>query len=152
LLTDELFWHGLHRTILSRLSFKDGGRNYLYHFTVDSPTFNHYKLLMCGPGVRGACHADDLSYLFKNIMGKRPDEGSLELRTIQRMVGVFTQFAKSGNPNDPAVLESLKWEAIDGKTPPFKCLNIAEDLAIIDLPETTRMLAWDAMYKPGTLF
>jgi cholinesterase len=87
LLTDEIFWHGVHRALLSRLSFKDAGATYLYHFTVDSPTFNHYRMLMCGSGVRGACHADDLSYIFKNILGKKPAEETLEHNAIQRMVG-----------------------------------------------------------------
>lgn len=34
----------------------------------------------------GACHADDLSYLFRNALVDRIEPKSLELKTIQRMV------------------------------------------------------------------
>lgn len=86
-MTDKLFWHGLHRTILSRQNRLLGtGLTYLYRFSVDSPTQNHYKNLMCGKQMRGCCHADDLSYIFKNLLGKVPAADTMEYRVIQDMV------------------------------------------------------------------
>lgn len=86
-MTDKLFWHGIHRTILSRLSLPESGPTFYYRFNFDSPTFNHYRVLMCGKTVRGVCHADDLSYIFKNAISKEvPEATSAEFKTIQRMV------------------------------------------------------------------
>lgn len=53
IMTDKLFWHGLHRTILSRLQNAKDAATYVYRFNFDSPTFNHFKLLFCGKGIPG---------------------------------------------------------------------------------------------------
>lgn len=44
-------------------------------------------------------------------------------------------------------MESVKWEAVDGSEPPFKCLNIGECLRFEELPETCRLTVWDNLYK-----
>lgn len=88
-ITDKMFWHGLHRTCLSRVtvSASAAAPTYLYRFNFDSRTFNHYKNIMVGGShVRGTCHADDLSYLWKNDLVKDIDRSSLEYKTIERMV------------------------------------------------------------------
>lgn len=151
IVSDQLFWHGVHRTILSRLSKKNSGHTYLYRFNVDSPTQNHYRVIMCGETVRGVCHADDLSYIFKNdyCVPLKPD--SIEMITIQRMVGLLTQFAISGNPNHKSI-EPNQWKPLEANTRPFKCLNIGDNVEVIDLPETKRMELWDSLYEPEQLF
>lgn len=144
IMTDKLFWHGIHRALVIRINVEKPAPTFLYRFNFDSPTFSAYKVLMCGKGVKGVCHADDLSYLFHHVFDF--DSGADELKTIQRMVKIWTKFAQDGNPNCSALGE-LKWESITSKETPFKCLNISNDLSIIELPETKRMAFWDSLYE-----
>ncbi|GAB0093837.1 Carboxylic ester hydrolase [Sergentomyia squamirostris] len=152
LMTDKLFWHGIHRGILSRLNAPDAGDTYLYRFNFDSPTFNHYRILMCGKTVRGVCHADDLSYIFKNIVSTEvPEENSAEFKTIQRMVNMWVNFATTGDPNCEQIKPTI-WKPLSRKTPPFECLNISNNVEVIELPETERMAFWDTMYPKDLLY
>lgn len=144
IMTDKLFWHGIYRSLVIRINVEKPAPTFLYRFNFDSPTFNAYKVLMCGKGVKGVCHADDLSYLFHNALGFVA--GADELKTIERMVDIWTKFAQDGNPNCSALGE-LKWESSSGKKTPFKCLNISNELSIIDLPESKRMAFWDSLYE-----
>lgn len=55
-----------------------------------------------------------------------------------------TSFAATGKPTHPDV-EPLNWEPVHGAAP-FKCLNISEQLSVIDLPHTKRLQYWNALY------
>jgi carboxylesterase type B len=83
---DQSFWHGMHRLIRSRRHSGGSGRTFLYRFAVDSPTQNHYRNVRLGPGVKGVCHSDELSYLFKNKFVEHPTNDSMEFQAIQRFV------------------------------------------------------------------
>lgn len=76
----------MQRNIQSRQNSTGKGKTYLFHFAVDSPTQNHYKLTHLGSDVRGVCHADEVGYMFKNIQTEAPKENSIEFKTIQRFV------------------------------------------------------------------
>ncbi|XP_059612774.1 esterase B1-like [Phlebotomus argentipes] len=152
LMTDKLFWHGVHRTILSRLNAPNAGPTFLYRFNFDSPTFNHYRVMMCGKTVRGVCHADDLSYIFKNTIAQEvPDAASAEFKTIQRMVNLWVSFAANSDPNCH-ILKPIVWRPLAQKTAPFECLNISDELTVIKLPETERMKLWDSLYSQDQLY
>lgn len=62
------------------------GKTFLYRFAVDSPTQNHYRIARLGPEIRGVCHADEISYLFKSIFVDVPAKESMEFKTIKRFV------------------------------------------------------------------
>ncbi|XP_062544107.1 esterase B1-like [Armigeres subalbatus] len=151
LMTDKLFWHGLHRTIYSRINSKKASKTYVYHFTVDSATYNHYRIYFCDKNVRGTAHADDLSYIFKNLFSKVPPKDTFEYRVMMNMVGLFSQFASNnGNPNGTV---TDIWKPIGETVGPYKCLNITnEGLDFIDLPEQKRMELWDSMYTKEQLY
>lgn len=156
-MSDFLFWHGIHRTILSRSNSLERGPTYLYRFNFDSEDFNHYRLIICGKGVRGVCHADDLSYLFSNdLEHKPPNSRSAEFRVLQTMVELWTNFAITGNPNNPdsQYLKGVNWEPLpkDGSNNTYKVLNIKETLQIIEAPEAKRMAFWDTMYERDQLY
>lgn len=87
--TDQLFWHGLQRIVQGRQNSGGSGKTFLYRFAVDSPTQNHYRIRRCGPTVRGVCHADEISYLFKNMFGGVPERDSIEFISIQRFVRIL---------------------------------------------------------------
>lgn len=64
---------------------------------------------------------------------------------------MWTSFATNGNPIDYSIQLPCNtvWEPISRKKP-FKCLNIADDLKVIDLPEYERMGVWDSIYENAT--
>ena len=144
-MTDKLFLHGIHRTILSRQNFKNHGKTYFYRFNFDSPTQNHYKIRTCGPEVRGVCHADDLSYVFKNNFPQKLEQDSDEFKVTKVMASLFTSFAITGDPNN-AEIKHLKWEPVD-ETKKIKCLNISNKTTFIDSPEAERMTLWNTLYE-----
>ena len=84
--TDQFFWHGLQRIVQGRQNSGGKGKTFLYRFAVDSPTQNHYRIRRLGPDVRGVCHADDMSYVFRNAYGALPQRDSIEFKTIERFV------------------------------------------------------------------
>lgn len=87
--TDQTFMHGLQRIVQGRMTYGATGRTYMYHFDVDSPTQNHYRIRRLGSNVRGVCHADEVSYLFKNVYGDVPQRDSMEFKSIQRFVSLL---------------------------------------------------------------
>ncbi len=61
----------------------------------------------------------------------------------------MTSFATTGNPNDNILnvdLQNVEWHPVDTKKPPFKLLNIDEDLELKIQPEAERLLFWDSLY------
>uniref|UniRef100_A0A182SXE9 Carboxylic ester hydrolase n=1 Tax=Anopheles maculatus TaxID=74869 RepID=A0A182SXE9_9DIPT len=151
LMTDKLFWHGIHRTIYSRINSRKGAKTFVYRFSVDSETYNHYRIYLCDRNVRGTAHADDLSYLFKNLFSPVPNVDTFEYRTMQTMVELFTNFAIMGTPNGGTV--GNIWEPVGAELEPYKCLNINNvGLSYVDLPETRRMKLWDSLYKQEQLY
>ncbi|KRT84320.1 esterase, partial [Oryctes borbonicus] len=123
---------------------------YCFRFSVDR-TLNFYKRLQ-GTDFPGASHSDDLCYLFR--VGNQKNEiipNSLEDITIQRMVKLWTNFAKYGNPNghESDINIPIDWEPIEpGK---IYCLDIGKDLSIYTNPEHERVKFWDRIYNVQSL-
>ncbi|EDX00169.1 uncharacterized protein Dyak_GE11113, isoform A [Drosophila yakuba] len=150
ILSVKHFWHGIHRTVLARLSHAPTTPTYLYRFDVDSPHFNHFRQVMCGKHVRGVSHADDISYLFYHILANKVEKSSIEYQTIQRLVGMWVAFARNDNPNCPQIAPTT-WEALDEQGPQM-CLNIGKQLEFIVLPESKQNRIWDRLYDKRDLF
>ncbi len=89
---DQVLYHGMQRLIQSRQHSGGSGKTFYYRFAVDSPTQNHYRNAHIGNGVRGVCHADELSYLFKNIYVDLPAKNSMEFTAITRFVYLTSIF------------------------------------------------------------
>lgn len=91
----------MQRLVQSRQNSGREGKTFLYRFAVDSPTQNHYRISHLGPEVRGVCHADEISFLFKNIYVDVPERDSLEFKSICRFVSAvfFVVGKKSFNGN-----------------------------------------------------
>ncbi|KAK9746434.1 Carboxylesterase family [Popillia japonica] len=140
---DIFFNYGLMATALMHLETL-GYPIYYFRFSVDGE-FNFYK----GNGLPGASHSDDACYLFK--VGCRVNEvaeNSLEDITIQRMVKLWTNFAKSGNPNSEE-FKDINWKPIE----PTKLhyLDIGENLSMGVNPEYDMFVFWDKIYKMKVL-
>ncbi|XP_037715976.1 esterase B1 [Drosophila subpulchrella] len=150
ILSVKNFWHDIHRTLLARLAYANASSTYLYRFDMDSPHFNHYRMLKCGKKVRGVCHADDLSYLFYGVLSSKLDKNTPEYRTIERMVGMWTAFATTGNPNCD-IIAPLKWDPLRPGVVEH-CLNIADGVEFIPLPESKQFVLWDSFYTRESLY
>uniref|UniRef100_A0A7G3AA86 Carboxylic ester hydrolase n=1 Tax=Lutzomyia longipalpis TaxID=7200 RepID=A0A7G3AA86_LUTLO len=150
-LGDKYFWHGLWRAVRFRCNNAPEIPTYLYRFNFDSPEFNFLRVLLCGEGVRGTCHGDDISYIFKSgMVEKVPENGSPEHKVIEQMVAMWTTFATNGNPNC-AEIAPTKWLPVSPNGPPFRCLNIADEVTFCLLPETERLAVWDSLYSRDQL-
>ncbi|XP_053969313.1 esterase B1-like isoform X1 [Anastrepha ludens] len=145
-----LFYFPIHRTLLSRLNYAPKAPTYLYRFACYSEVMPYPYRSWClgGRAFKGVCHGDELPYLFWNAMSHRLPEGSPEHRTMQRMIGMWTHFAATGNPNNKELpeMESINWEAIKEPVPAYKCMNIGEELEIIDWPEMRKIKVWESTY------
>jgi len=145
-LSDKNFLHGIHLVVKARVNDPQSAPTYFYRFNFESKTnFTIMKAVFAHPTVKGTCHAEDIEYLFKTSYSKPVIVNSLEDKTIDRMVSSWTQFAATGNPNNEA-LKPTQWKPIEkGSAPPFKCLNISDDVTFIDFPEAKRMEFWDSL-------
>lgn len=150
ILSIKNFWHDIHRTLLARLAYAPTSPTYLYRFDMDSSHFNQYRIIKCGKKVRGVCHADDLSYMFYGLLSTKLDKDSPEYRTIERMIGMWTSFATNGDPNCE-VIAPLKWDPLKPGGPEL-CLNIADGLEFIPLPESKQFVVWDSFYTRESLY
>ncbi|XP_055702469.1 esterase B1-like [Phlebotomus papatasi] len=150
-LGDKYFWHGLYRVVRARCEYAPRVPTFLYRFAVDSPEYNFLRAVFCGDGVSGVCHGDDSNYIFKSgLVHTVPKPGSLEHTTINRMVSMWTSFAITGNPNCDAIAPT-KWLPVSPNGPPYRCLNISEELAFCLLPETERLSTWDSLFDRDQL-
>ncbi|XP_053969299.1 esterase B1 [Anastrepha ludens] len=139
----------LYRLIRSRWAYAAGAPLYLYRFDFDSEELPHpYRIFRFGRGVRGAAHGDELSFIFSNLFSHRLPKESREYRTIERMIGFWTQFARRGNPNDEQIsgMATLTWEQLKKSEPSIKCLNISDDLKLIEWPELAKTKVWASAY------
>ncbi|XP_063239116.1 juvenile hormone esterase-like [Bacillus rossius redtenbacheri] len=136
--SDQKFVTGIHRSIKQRLAH---GNSHLYVYE-----FSYDGLLSPSKGkspIKGAAHADDIGYLFyiyQKVSGVT--ESSTDAKVSQRMVKMWTNFVKYGNPTQgmtPAWLPSTKASpahlSIDAET-----RLVREDLA------ARRMAFWDKIY------
>ncbi|XP_030373451.1 esterase B1-like [Scaptodrosophila lebanonensis] len=150
-LSYKCFWHGLHRTTLSRVHFSNCP-TYLYRFDFCSRFNQQRHLLIGGQGidVKGAAHSDELSYLFFSENSWPLKNQSQEFVTIMRMVGMWTSFAASGRPKC-AEMERVHWHPLRINTI-FRALNIGKRMELIDIPERTKLETWNNCYEPNRLF
>ncbi|XP_047109112.1 esterase FE4-like [Schistocerca piceifrons] len=121
---------------------------YLYVFDVDG-RLNVYKTLLRLQQYKGACHGDELMYLFRS--SKRPidvEAGSVEAKTINRMTRLWTNFAKTGYPTPTSTDEELAatWPAFTEGAPNY--LHIANSgLTVKQSPFKSRMDFLESIYK-----
>lgn len=150
LLSYKMFWHGISRTVMSRLTFSTAP-TYLYRFAYDSPFFNQVRNLICGRGHSGACHGDDICYLFYNGLSCKLAKDTPEYGTIERMIGIWTSFAQNGNPNCD-VIKDVNIRPLDKNEKTFKCFNVSNEVEVIDLPEGEKLKIWDSLYEESQLY
>lgn len=137
------------RVVRSRHAHAAGSPVYFYRFDFDSEELLYpYRAMRCGRGVKGVAHADDLTYLFSSLMGRRMPKESREFRNIERTVGIWTQFAATGNPYSSEIngLDMISWDPVRKTDESIKCLNISDELKFVELPEWSKVKVWESLY------
>lgn len=101
-----------------------------------------------GRGVKGVSHADELGYQFCSLLARRVPKNSREYRNIERTVGIWTQFATTGNPYSSKIngMDTISWDPVRKTDETIKCLNISDDLKFIDLPEWPKLKSWESLF------
>ncbi|KRT85404.1 esterase [Oryctes borbonicus] len=92
----------------------------------------------------GVGHAEDVNYLFTRISSP-PILSDAEQETRLRMIRLWTNFAKTGNPtpnNDP-LLQNVRWPMIDEN---LNYLDIGDDLVPKVNPREAEYNLWMALY------
>ncbi|GLG92609.1 Acetylcholinesterase [Gryllus bimaculatus] len=96
--------------------------------------------------VQGVCHADELSYLFNIPDVPRPEQGSKDEVTRQRLVRLWANYAKNGNPNSSRDdLIKVDWPQFSESATNY--LKIGEDLEANTGLFKERMMFWKGMYS-----
>ncbi|CAO1433136.1 unnamed protein product [Diamesa hyperborea] len=148
LLTDEMFVRGIMNA--AKLNSQYSNSTYFYRFAYDGALGIYKRLLNINrPGI---CHGDELGYLFYfGIFNVNLDLKSSEATTKRRMIKLWTNFIKYGNPtpngkDDPTL--AIKWDSMDPRNPnqmPF--LDISAHLEQKMNPEAERTEFWDDIYE-----
>uniref|UniRef100_W8BIG0 Carboxylic ester hydrolase n=1 Tax=Ceratitis capitata TaxID=7213 RepID=W8BIG0_CERCA len=149
LLTDLMFLQGIRKTARNHAKYGNAPV-YMYRFSYDG-ALGLYKRML-GINRPGVCHGDEMGYLFKfGFFNLSLDPRSTEVLVKNRMVRMWTNFAKYGNPspkNEEDTLLTTNWEPIDPQTvmEDINYLDISHNLRMRSNPETERQQFWDYMY------
>ncbi|KAJ3645084.1 hypothetical protein Zmor_022771 [Zophobas morio] len=101
---------------------------------------------LLGVKLPGVCHCDDVFYLFKNFGTPKIVPGSVEDIGVTRFVGLWTNFAKFGNPTPDKNDDLLKvvWKPITDRN--MDCLEIGKELQDRSNPVTENLLLWKHVF------
>nr|XP_023028102.1 esterase E4-like [Leptinotarsa decemlineata] len=96
----------------------------------------------------GAAHADEISHLFKPLVNLPIVEGSEEDSYVKKLVKLWTNFAKFGNPTPKkdVTLDNVIWEPVKSDRLDNIC-DINKTVTITENFESLRVAFWDNMYR-----
>nr|WGO51717.1 putative antennal esterase CXE18 [Ectropis grisescens] len=120
---------------------------------IKSPVYNYYfdysggrnflKYLTGNKNESGACHADELLYLFRGDMWPFPID-KRDRKMIYYMTKMWTDFAKYSNPTPDSSDVPVKWTPTTQKKLNF--LYIDEELKMGPIPNPERYQLWKDIY------
>ncbi|XP_049853108.1 esterase FE4-like isoform X1 [Schistocerca gregaria] len=146
--TDINFAHGVYQTANYHVKYSHSPL-YYYSFGFDS-VLGVFKRFVGASHLPGVCHIDDIGYLFHmSIVDITVEHDSIEMSTIRRMVKLWTNFAKTGDPTPHLDADvKVKWTPYSLTNPCY--LNIEKDLSLRHSLNKERMEFWDDLYKWST--
>ncbi|KAI4468812.1 carboxylesterase [Holotrichia oblita] len=153
ILTDTWFAYPSRRLTLEHLKTAENPI-YFYRFSADTLLNVYKRRIPIIANFPGAIHADDLGYLFKTLYHDDilPNiiPGSTEDRALDRIMALWTNFAKYGNPT-PDDFTEFKWEPVTSDT--FNYVDfgsLTTDPGVN--PDEERMNFWHNVYSNSNLF
>ncbi|XP_057336401.1 uncharacterized protein LOC130674963 [Microplitis mediator] len=134
LLSARFFLINIHNILEIQSSIADAP-TYLYKFDFYSKETSILQKILA-TDLQGTCHAEDLFFIFypkmlKLLELKPPASDTTEYIIQERFLELWTNFAKTGNPNrGTSELIPIEWPPVDDPTE-WKCLKISTDLSLI---------------------
>ncbi|XP_075988901.1 juvenile hormone esterase-like isoform X2 [Anticarsia gemmatalis] len=97
-------------------------------------------------GLKHPMHMDELGYLFKNDYQKDVEPSAQDVKMRERMLRLWTNFAKSGNPTpDENHYITVTWLPVTKDNQYF--LNLGQELSLSTSPDKEKMEFWDDLYS-----
>lgn len=146
---DLHFWHGIYRSVLSRVSSSGRGKTFLYRF--DVATKLSFTKVFFNLECDGSGHGEDMFYLFRAQLPGLPSPGleSEEFKFIKQMVAIVTSFIINGDPN--SFENDFDWPAMTTSNVE-SCLNISNKaIEMIPLPELDGLKVWDEILREANV-
>ncbi|KAF9413122.1 hypothetical protein HW555_008564 [Spodoptera exigua] len=144
LFTDVMFLRPVLETVRQQVESNRTSPTYLYRFAFDGALGLFKRML--GITHAGACHGDEMGYLFYfSRLNYRLDDDSPELAVSRRMVQMWTNFAKTGNPTPSVDYESVvdfTWPQVNN-TEHVSYLDINGNFTVQSDPEAKRVKFWN---------
>lgn len=114
---------------------------------------NKYRRFWNVPdNIRGACHGDELYYLFSSsyFYTRAVKQGSRADRMRAKMCKLWTNFAKTGNPSSTGM--ELSWEPYESSNDcndnvRINCLQLDENVGMVENPFRERLNFWKNLYQ-----
>ncbi|XP_048004028.1 juvenile hormone esterase-like isoform X2 [Leguminivora glycinivorella] len=107
---------------------------------------NNSKKLVDSLDVHHAGHADELGYLFKSDSLEAVEATPQDIKMRERMLRLWTNFAKSGNPTpDENHYITVTWHPVTKDN--LYYLNLSNELSLNTNPDKERMALWDELYN-----
>ncbi|XP_050298539.1 juvenile hormone esterase-like [Anthonomus grandis grandis] len=117
---------------------------YLYKMSLDTK-LNKTKIALKLESIPGCSHGDDSGYLFKNQAALEIDPGSVEELSMRRVVKLWTNFAKYGNPTPNEKEFGVKWKPVMARQ--LNVLNIDKEFQMEINPEQVKLDVWREVYR-----
>lgn len=106
---------------------------------------NLSKKLLNSFGLKHPMHMDELGYLFKNEYQKDVEPTTLDVKMRERMLRLWTNFAKGGNPTpDENHYITVTWLPVTKDNQYY--LNLSSELSLGTNPDKEKMEFWDDLY------
>lgn len=147
---DILFHLGVNETVKAHAKLSKAPL-YCYEFTYEGNLGMLKNFLKMkypeGTDLSGVAHADDLGYIFKQNIPGLPtlEPGSEDEKIITRVTKMWTEFAKTGNPNAPGL--GVKWESVSKSKLCY--LDIGKSMKMVNgLPHSKRVEFWEELLHP----
>ncbi|XP_026747799.1 esterase FE4-like [Trichoplusia ni] len=140
--SDVSFVHSAERTVDKYLN-AEANSVYKYLFSYEGER-NFVKVLF-GLTASGACHADDLGYVFDPPEFAGMPVTETDQRVIDAMTKMWTDFAKYGNPTPQPTDSIPEWRPVDEVQRPY--MNIGNPIRAESRVFSDRMAFWDLYYE-----
>ncbi|XP_063360837.1 carboxylesterase 4A-like isoform X1 [Cydia amplana] len=142
MLSDEHFVYDTHR--FTYLYSKHNSPIYMYRFSFDTDLNVFKNFTSMGLDLKGACHADELFYMFSNSYNKDAYESQEKLKNyVSKVTKLWTDFAKTSNPT-PDTCAGPKWPVYTTKNKGYLDINVQSTAG--SFAEKKRVEFWDTLY------